>query len=358
MVSTSSTYQPSDGTAPNPDAESNPTSLTLVSGITYNNPTNGDVILDSAGIREYIWIDGVWKMLGFSSSTIYSQPQANPVANQWISKITQNTDGTISATLGTLETSGRWSGNADTLTTPHEIYVQLNQDRANTDANKIKFDGSADIGIQVNGILSITHGGTNTDTLIDNRLLYTNTNNNIQSFQSSYHYISNNELAINTDTIDLNYTFKVNGDSLFVGNLIPTLSTDSTPVPINTLGSTTNRWAALYIGSYNSYGDAYTPIYWNNGVPEEIMPTQYKTFSITGNTSSSQSVVLNSPAFSESSYVLEIVVDQGTEQFLEAPITWTSSSEAITLTTKITNTQTLTGYIIVSRGNVAPTLSA
>jgi hypothetical protein len=92
---------------------------------------------------------------------------------------------TINPSLGKITAPGGLLGkaseaaNADTLTTPHEIYVQLNQDRANIDANKIKFDGSTDIGIQVNGILSITHGGTNTDTLTDNRLLYTNTNNNI-----------------------------------------------------------------------------------------------------------------------------------------------------------------------------------
>jgi len=37
-----------------------------------------------------------------------------------------------------------------------------------------------------------------------------------------------------------------------------------------TLGNTTYKWQKLYIGTADSYGDAYTPVYWNDGVPTAV----------------------------------------------------------------------------------------
>ena len=36
----------------------------------------------------------------------------------------------------------------------------------------------------------------------------------------------------------------------------------------------------LAFGSTESYGDAYQPIYWNNGIPATVSPVQYFTWSI------------------------------------------------------------------------------
>jgi hypothetical protein len=32
------------------------------------------------------------------------------------------------------------------------------------------------------------------------------------------------------------------------------------------------RWKALYLGTADTYGDPYQPIYWNNGVPDTVSP--------------------------------------------------------------------------------------
>lgn len=36
------------------------------------------------------------------------------------------------------------------------------------------------------------------------------------------------------------------------------------------LGTTSLRWSKLYLGSANSYGSAYVPIWWNNGLPQAV----------------------------------------------------------------------------------------
>lgn len=149
-------------------------------------------------------------------------------------------------------------------------------------------------------------------------------------------------------------TFKlyVNGNSKFNGNIIPQINQTYSLGE----GTTPLRWSSIYVGSANSYGDAYTPIYWNSGVPEAVMPTQYEEFSFTTGTGSSQTINLTSPAFTAQSYVLEIVVDTG-EEYLQDAISWTSSAGMIQLTTKVQSSQTVSGYIIVSRGGEAPAAS-
>ena len=48
-----------------------------------------------------------------------------------------------------------------------------------------------------------------------------------------------------------------------VGGNLYSLATTNT----KTLGTSTARWKAVYIGTADSYGSAYVPIYWNGGVP-------------------------------------------------------------------------------------------
>ena len=119
------------------------------------------------------------------------------------------------------------------------------------------------------------------------------------------------------------------------------------------LGSATNRWSNLYIGSADSYGDAYTPVYWNSGVPAAVTPVQYVSFSITNG---NEGVELVHAAFTANSYVLQIVVDTG-EQYLSSPIEWTSATGTITLSCAAV-TGTVSGYIVVSRGDTLSSVTA
>lgn len=103
----------------------------------YNWPTdriNGDVILGKDDGREYVWTDDGWIMLGFSASQIMD---SNNITGQaitpvnvptWISRVTQNTDGSVRVERATID------------------------------------------------ILPINHGGTGTDTLTENCVVLTDAN--------------------------------------------------------------------------------------------------------------------------------------------------------------------------------------
>lgn len=81
----------------------------------YSTKTAGDVVIDKDTRREYVWSTaGKWEMLGFDASAKYEKTTSG---NTFISKITQATDGTITADSRELDTSGTWSGNATTATT-------------------------------------------------------------------------------------------------------------------------------------------------------------------------------------------------------------------------------------------------
>lgn len=75
------------------------------------NFVDGDVVMDGDQLREYVWSGSAWRLLGITTSEAYSQ---TATGNSWITSITQGTDGKITATTGTLNTSGEWSGNAAT----------------------------------------------------------------------------------------------------------------------------------------------------------------------------------------------------------------------------------------------------
>ena len=113
------------------------------------------------------------------------------------------------------------------------------------------------------------------------------------------------------------------------------------------LGTEDNTWAKLYIGTDPSHGDAYTPIYWNNGTPATVIPVQYCEFTI----KESKGVMLTHEAFTENSYVLQIVVTSG-ESNLNSPIRWASySSGELALFCLTPPSGDVSGYILVSRGD-------
>lgn len=70
-------------------------------------------------------------------------------------------------------------------------------------------------------------------------------------------------------------TLDFNGNESLNGNLIP-MTTNS-----QTIGTSTNRWKAVYIGTQSTIGANNKPIYWNNGVPTVV--GNELNVSITGN---------------------------------------------------------------------------
>lgn len=136
-------------------------------GITNYSPVPGDVVISSNDHREYVWSTaGQWEMLGFDASEQFSE---TTTGNTFISSITQNTDGTVSANSRTLDTSGDWTGNAGSATklkTAQNLAVALGSTTA------VTFDGTANcISIPVSGVLGIAYGGTGAESFVSNSLI-------------------------------------------------------------------------------------------------------------------------------------------------------------------------------------------
>lgn len=135
------------------------------------------------------------------------------------------------------------------------------------------------------------------------------------------------------------------------------MTIDSNVVPADddtyALGSSNDHWSSLYIGIADSYGNTYTPIYWNNGVPaiaDSVI--QYATFTIPVN---SLTLSIQHAAYTAATQVLQIVVDANSQQYLNSPITWTSSAGTITLS-RTSSDYAISGYIITAQGaTIQPT---
>lgn len=165
-------------------------------------------------------------------------------------------------------------------------------------------------------------------------------------FRATNHYITNASLAINSDH-SWDEALYVGGDARIVGDLYTggNLSPAS-GVTNKTLGTSNDKWSAIYVGNANSYGSEYIPIYWNNGVPTVTKIVQKKNFTID---SGYASVTLNNiNVYGADTIVLQIVVTSGKEN-LTGPITWTAYEGAIVLETTTTRGDVL-GYILTARG--------
>lgn len=119
-------------------------SLTKTTGF-----TDGDVVMDSDQLREYVWSGDAWRLLGITTSTTYTQP-ASTATNTWISQITQGTNGEITATTGTLDTTGTWSGDAKRL--GKSDAVALNNFTHETDLIYTYAAGSNGLGDKPSGV--------------------------------------------------------------------------------------------------------------------------------------------------------------------------------------------------------------
>lgn len=125
---TSTALENSSTTATLTPKTANPSSLTKTTGF-----VDGDVVMDGDQLREYVWSGGAWRLLGITTSTAYKQP-ASTATNTWIAQVSQGTDGKITATTGSLNTSGTWSGKANTAGTADKISNLVTADQASSSA--------------------------------------------------------------------------------------------------------------------------------------------------------------------------------------------------------------------------------
>ena len=155
-------------------------------------------------------------------------------------------------------------------------------------------------------------------------------------------------LFVNADVdVTSTHSLYVYGTTYLDGLL--TVNGDVYPDITNTysLGCSDYKWSALFVGTEDTYGDPYEPIYWNNGVPATVAPVQYITWAISA---SQTSISLTHEAYTSDTFVISLVVTGG-ESNLNAPITWnTNTNGTLKISTSVAPSGTVSGYVITARG--------
>ena len=182
---------------------------------------------------------------------------------------------------------------------------------------------------------------------------YTESNNLYYGFAN--HYIDANRLSVGTvNAPSEGYNLYVNGGAFIAGQF----SLNSNVLPSGqhlTLGNTNQHWAKLYIGEDegndgSNYGDEWTPIYWNNGVPAPATGlAQRKNFTIPSGATELR--LANQNAYTVNTIVIELAITNGREN-LRAPITWTAGEHIVVLNTLVPTVGEVEGYIVTIRGTV------
>ena len=199
--------------------------------------------------------------------------------------------------------------------------------------------------------------GTATDFTIGNSNQY------IQ--QTANTWVINGDTGINTNATN-NYSLTIQGDILFksthynAAQILTYEDTDTSRAYINftpendnlgSLGSDSKHWGHVYIGTQNTYGDEYSSIYWNNGVPTPTTTVIKRDFIIPSN--ATITFTNNNKAQMR---VIALVVTNGFSN-LYAPLKWQNSTSLTNQTTitisinsnnTLANGQTIEGYIIVA----------
>lgn len=341
----------------------------------------GDILVHTTTSKEYVYDGTEWRELGDESSykvkqTAVADPtvaDASDTATEFISNISQNANGDISVTkksIGNSPTATAWAS-------AQTVYVDLTS--SGTDSTLTGGSATAQV-LKVDGILPINNGGTGTDSFTDGEIVYPSTTDSVQKlvgnanfkYNSSGHVLTLGKLSItgttntNNSTIENNsgvitlkskstmYLTTTNASSIIFtiggtargrfntsGHFIPE-ATNTYTLGLAAGGTESNakRWKALYVGTLDSYGDEYTPIYWNDGVPEPVTVIQKATFSLTSANGGSHSITTNTTT---DSHVVEIVVDTGI-QYLLSTITCTPGNNTTTVSASVDGT--VSGYIL------------
>lgn len=190
--------------------------------------------------------------------------------------------------------------------------------------------------------LSITSGTDSSISVITGQLTIETTTAN-----KSIHINSKSDLYLTTTTAS-SIIFSINNTECARfnsdGHFVPTLPANST-VSDYSLGISDQRWNALFVGTQDSYGDEYMPVYWDDGVPAPAVHfIQHSTFAL-NNTNGGETSIGSAATVSDDAEVIEIVVQGGYEHLLSS-IEWEidSINHQIDLNADVDGT--VTGYIL------------
>ena len=376
QVDSTSEYQPSHMTWGTP-------TLSGIASGEYS-PQVGDVISDADGTHEYMCVNvddsygGFWFMVGTIMPEYDSDRDAtitnaagepplegDPLPFTWISKITQNTDGSISTKrtpLGIVPIANGGTG-TDSFS-ENQVIISDSTGDSLTSVPYSDYNSTND----PNGesVPSLNPSSTN---FVTERYIYfglpilNNTHN--YNFSSTYYAPTTGGTAghilIGAGTTDapawyggtvMSGSATTNWITAFKGTTDATATNAAAVTIAGGLGIKKKLYVGdtaivpnLTIGTTNEYGDAYTPIYWHEGIPTVVTPIQQYAFTIN---SGKSGVKLSHAAITINSYVTQIVITEG-ESNLNSDIEWESAAGYINLTCSATS-GTVKGYILVSRG--------
>lgn len=279
--------------------------------------------------------DGSWEIGAYDNAnylndlvfTYCTDENYDADTNTTTAQIKFQEDGSIVAKL-IGDVTGDLTGNADSATSAN-INTDINAvayytDAAGTFGSKASTNGalyatSANGALQW-GTLPVGQGGTGNTEFTANRLIFSES---AAKLSASGHYASSNKIAINSTTAPTQNLY-VNGTSyiqaasavgttvgLTINNGLLAITNNGNTVKIGSanssymhftntanipfyfdhavhvngnltpygttntqqLGTSSNRWKLLEIGTASSYGGTAKPIYWNNGVPTAITAT-------------------------------------------------------------------------------------
>lgn len=368
QVDSTSVYQPShlsDGTPTILDVEN------------YS-PSIGDVILDAEGTHEYMYTGYGWFMVGTIMPEYDSDdemPSTDDGSFTWISRITQNADGSIATERTTLDS---FSANEVIVSDSNGALTSVPYSDNTTDTAQSLDNTSTNFVTEryiYYGLPNINDDHNyNSDTTIyvpldsgvAGQLLVSGGNNAAPQWEQ-------NTLLMNTDSGADDVTGLLLGSNTHAGliGLYATtgVHTFSIYKPVNPTFNNTpiehtfpSTQGYIVQSSGLDAGNFESPIYLENGIIQESLPIILKwSFTIA---SGQSSATLSNLSFNAHTYVTQIVVDQGMEN-LNGPISWTSSDATevegttvlgnITLTTATTS-GAVSGYILISRGNDVPNI--
>lgn len=292
-------------------------------------------------------------------------PSTDDGSLTWISRITQNEDGSIAAERTTLDVVPIANGGTGTNSfSANEVIVSDSTGDSLTSVPYADYNSTND----PNGesVPSLNPSSTN---FVTERYIYfglpilNNTHN--YNFSSTYYAPTTGGTAghilIGAGTTDapawyggtvMSGSAATNWITAFKGTTDATATTAAAVTIAGGLGIEKKLYVGdtaivpdLTIGTTNEYGDAYTPIYWHEGIPTVVTPIQQYAFTIN---SGKSGVKLSHAAITINSYVTQIVVTEG-ESNLNSEIEWESAAGYINLTCSATS-GTVKGYILVSRG--------
>ena len=386
QVDSISEYQPSHMTW------GTPTISGMASG--EYSPQVGDVISDADSTHEYMCVNvddsygGFWFMVGTIVSEYDSDNETSSTDDgslTWISKITQNEDGSITATRTTIDVIPVANGGTGASTfNGDEVIVS---DSTGETLTSVPYSDNTTSTAQ-----SLDNTSTN---FVTERYIYyglPNINDDHSYNSDTTIYVPLNsgvegQLLVSTGSSEPqwsptaflqnipsaenevpSYTHLILGgddeNSNHFAGKIELYSAESGTHSILGQDTVENREHTFpdndgYVvqSSTLNTGNEYVPVYLDNGELTESFPVQKYEFTIANGQSST---IITHFAFNAHTYITQIVVDQGMEN-LNGPINWTSADANtennetfghIELTTTIATSGAVSGYFIIAHGDL------